>query len=278
MLPDQYCQHKAAKSGSSFYVSFRFLPSERRRAITALYAFCREVDDIVDDFPSDPGGARRKLDGWRREIADMYAGRPDHPIMQALMPHLEIYSLEKKYLDAIVDGMEMDLEKKRYGDFSELEKYCWHVAGTVGILAARIFGATRRKTQEYAEKLGLAFQLTNIIRDVGEDAARGRVYLPADEMNVFGVSVDDLRNRRQTSAFRELMQFQAKRALGFYDEAFALLPDQDRLSQKPGIMMASIYRELLLEIGRCGFPVLIKRVSLTKVRKFWLAWKAWVNG
>lgn len=277
MLPDQYCQHKAAGSGSSFYVSFRFLPPERRKAVTALYAFCREVDDIVDNHLSDIVAARQKLTGWRREIADMYMGHPDHLIMQALMPHLKIHSLEKPYFDAIIDGMEMDLEKKRYGNFAELEKYCWHVAGAVGILTSRIFGMTKPETQKYAEKLGLAFQLTNIIRDIGEDMERDRIYLPADEMDFFGVSADDLRNRRQTSAFRKLMQFQTRRALALYDEAFVLLPDQDRLSQKPGIMMASIYHELLLEIERCDFPVLEKRVSLTKIRKFWLAWKTWLN-
>ncbi len=277
MFPDQYCQHKAAGSGSSFYVSFRFLPPERRKAITALYAFCREVDDIVDDHALDSGSARGKLAGWRREIADMYAGHPVHLVMQALMPHLGPCSLESKYFDAIVDGMEMDLARKRYGNYAELEKYCWHVASAVGILAARIFGVTRPETLEYAEKLGLAFQLTNIIRDVGEDMGMGRIYLPADEMEFFGVAESDLENRRQTSAFVELMRFQARRALGLYDEAFALLPEQDRIAQKPGIMMALIYRELLQEIERCGFPVLTKRVSLTRIRKLWLVWKAWLN-
>ncbi len=277
MLPDQYCQHKAAGSGSSFYASFRFLPPVRRKAITALYAFCREVDDIVDDRRLPPETARSKLAGWRDEIADLYAGHPRHLITRALLPHLAPCSLEQAHFMAIVDGMEMDLDRHRYGTFGELARYCWHVAGAVGILAARIFGTSRPETLLYAEKLGLAFQLTNIIRDVGEDLAIGRIYLPADEMARFGVTETDLAERRGGAAFSELMRFQADRALSLYDEAFALLPDEDRAAQKPGIMMASIYRELLLEIIRCGFPVLSRRVSLSKGKKLWLAWKTWLH-
>lgn len=277
MLPDEYCQQKAAASGSSFYVSFRFLPADRRKAITALYAFCREVDDIVDDHIMPAGQARYKLDGWRREIADMQAGRPDHPITQALSRHLDAFNLDVTLLQAIIDGMEMDLEKIRYQSFDDLKKYCWHVASAVGILAARIFGLSNPQTEKYAEKLGLAFQMTNIIRDVGEDLKIGRIYLPADELKQFNVREDDLKNGRYTPEFRELMGFQAKRALSLYDEAFSLLPEEDRHSQRPGLMMASIYRELLLQIEKRDFPVLTEHVSLTKTKKLWLAWKAYVD-
>lgn len=169
MSPDEYCQQKTVQSGSSFYYSFLFLPPERRRAITALYAFCREVDDIVDEI-SDQSIARIKLAWWRNEVAQMYSGAPTHPVTQALKPHLQAYDLKQEHLQAIIDGMEMDLDQSRYLDFAGLRKYCWHVAGVVGILSASIFGVTDPKTLQYAEKLGLAFQLTNIIRDVGEDA------------------------------------------------------------------------------------------------------------
>lgn len=277
MLPDEYCQQKAAASGSSFYVSFRFLPADRRKAITALYAFCREVDDIVDDDTTDIERARFKLNGWRKEIAEMIAGRPDHPITQALSRHLDTFNLDVNLLLAIIDGMEMDLDKVRYDSFDDLKKYCWHVAGAVGILAARIFGLNNPQTEEYAEKLGLAFQLTNIIRDVGDDLKIGRIYLPADELNRFSVSENNLKNARYTPEFRNLMNFQAKRALSLYDEAFTLLPEEDRHAQKPGIMMASIYRELLLQIEKKDFPVLTERVSLPKTKKLWLAWKAYVD-
>jgi len=278
MSPDEYCQQKTVQSGSSFYYSFLFLPPERRRAITALYAFCREVDDTVDDT-SDGSLARIKLAWWRNEVASMYleAGTPTHPVMLALRPHLSVYDLKQEHLLAIIDGMEMDLDQSRYLDYPGLRKYCWHVAGVVGILSASIFGVTDPKTLEYAEKLGLAFQLTNIIRDVGEDARKGRIYLPVNELQQHGVTAADLLNARHSEKFEALMKFQTDRARACYDEAMALLPKQDRRAQRPGLMMAAIYRTLLDEIERDGFHVLSQRISLTPLRKLWLAWKTYVR-
>lgn len=277
MSPDDYCQQKAAQSGSSFYYSFLFLPPERRRAITALYAFCREVDDTVDEC-TDAAVARTKLIWWRKEIAAMLAGNPTHPVTLALQPHLAPYSLDGKHLQAIIDGMEMDLDQTRYLDFAGLQRYCWHVAGVVGLLSAGIFGATRPETLQYAEKLGLAFQLTNIIRDVGEDARKGRIYLPVSELQQFNGTAADILNARHTENFENLMRFQADRAHRAYDEAFALLPAEDRRAQRPGLIMAAIYRALLSEIERDGFHVLNQRISLTPIRKLWLAWKTYVRG
>ena len=277
MSPDEYCQQKTASSGSSFYYSFLFLPAERRRAITALYAFCREVDDTVDEC-SDESIARIKLAWWRTEIAAMYAGKQSHPVTQALQPHLQPYALEEKHLQAIIDGMEMDLNQTRYLDYTALQRYCWHVASVVGILSASIFGATRPETLQYAEKLGLAFQLTNIIRDVGEDARKGRIYLPVNELQQFGVTAADLLNARHSEKFEALMKFQAARAQAVYDEAFALLPKEDRRAQRPGLMMSAIYRTLLTEIEADGYHVLTQRISLTPIRKLWLAWKTFVFG
>ena len=277
MSPDDYCQEKAAKSGSSFYYSFLFLPPERRRAITALYAFCREVDDTVDDC-TDPMVARNKLLWWRKEIKAMLDGSPTHPVTQALQPHLVPYSLKGEHLLAIVDGMEMDLDQTRYLDYPGLKRYCWHVAGVVGILSASIFGFTRPETLQYAEKLGLAFQLTNIIRDVGDDARKGRIYLPVNELQQFNVTAADILNARHSENFEKLMAFQVQRAQAAYDEAFALLPAADRRAQRPGLMMAAIYRTLLNEIERDGYKVLNQRISLTPIRKLWLAWKTYVRG
>jgi phytoene synthase len=277
MSPDEYCQQKAAQSGSSFYYSFLFLSSERRRAITALYAFCREVDDTVDEC-TDAAIARTKLMWWRKEIGAMQAGNPTHPVTQALQPHLQAYAIESKYLLAIVDGMEMDLDQTRYLDFPGLQRYCWHVASVVGILSAGIFGATRPETLQYAEKLGLAFQLTNIIRDVGEDARKGRIYLPVNELQQFNVTAADILNARHSENFEKLMQFQAQRAQAMYDTAFALLPAEDRRAQRPGLIMAAIYRAILTEIEQDGFHVLDQRISLTPIRKLWLAWKTYVRG
>ena len=277
MSPDDYCQQKAAASGSSFYYSFLFLPPERRRAITALYAYCREVDDAVDET-SDESVARTKLAWWRKEVAAMLSGAPTHPVTKALQPHLATYALDGKHLVAIIDGMEMDLNQTRYLDYPALKRYCWHVASVVGILSASIFGVTRPETLAYAERLGLAFQLTNIIRDVGEDARKGRIYLPMNELQQFGVTAADLLNARHNDNFEKLMAFQAERAQKTYDEAFALLPKEDRRAQRPGLIMASIYRTLLTEIEEDKYHVLEHRISLTPLRKLWLAWKTYVRG
>ena len=277
MSPDEYCQQKTVQSGSSFYYSFLFLPAERRRAITALYAFCREVDDTVDEA-SDDSIARIKLAWWRNEVSSTYKGVPSHPVMKALQPHLAIYDLQQEHMQAIIDGMEMDLDQTRYLDYPAMQRYCWHVASVVGILSASIFGLTNPQTLKYAEKLGLAFQLTNIIRDVGEDARKGRIYLPVNELQQFGVTAADLLNARHSDKFEQLMAFQVARTQAVYDEAFALLPKEDRRAQRPGLMMAAIYRTVLGEIEADHYHVLTQRISLTPLRKLWLAWKTYIRG
>lgn len=277
MSPDEYCQNKAAQSGSSFYYAFLFLPPERRRAITALYAFCREVDDIVDNV-HEPSVARMKLTWWRAQVAQMFQGRPEHPVTKALQPHLEPFGLSCDRLLAVIEGMEMDLDKTRYATWDALRKYCWHAAGVVGELSASIFGYSDPHTLVYADKLGLAFQLTNIIRDVGDDARRGRIYLPAEDLERFGVTTADILERRHSQAFEELMRFQTQRARECYRDAMRALPEPDRRAQRPGLMMAAIYHTLLEEIERDRWQVLDQRVSLTPIRKFWLAWKIWVTG
>src|SRR6187549_259483 len=240
MTPQEYVQQKAAASGSSFYYAFLFLPKPRRAAITAFYAFCREVDDVVDEV-SDPGVARTKLAWWQSEVAQAFAGQPHHPVMQALMPCAAAFGIEQRQLQAVIEGCQMDLEQTRYLDFPGLERYCHLVAGVVGEVSAGIFGQTSPQTTEYAHKLGLAFQLTNIIRDVGEDAMRDRIYLPVSELQRFDVKAHEILKRQYSDRFSQLMKFQADRAHRLYDEAFALLPEADRRSQKPGLMMASIY-------------------------------------
>ena len=222
MTPDEYCQNKAAQSGSSFYYSFRFLPPDRRRAITALYAFCREVDDVADEV-ADIDVARIKLGWWRAELANLFQGHPQHPVTKALAPSLNPFGVDQARLNEIIDGMEMDLTRHRYKDFESLKLYCHRVAGVVGQLAAGIFGYTNPGTLNYAEQLGLAFQLTNIIRDVGEDARRDRVYLPLEELDKFGVSTGDILEARHSPAFEKLMLFQTERAKSVYAEAFSAL-------------------------------------------------------
>ena len=277
MTPEQYVQEKAAASGSSFYYAFLFLPPRRRAAITAFYAFCREVDDVVDEV-EDPGVAQTKLAWWQTEVSRAFAGDPQHPVMRALMPRSGEFGIEERQLQAVIQGCRMDLEQTRYLDFPALERYCHFVAGIVGEVAARIFGQSQQRTTEYAHKLGLAFQLTNIIRDVGEDAMRGRIYLPVNELQQFDVKAHEILNRVHSDRFVALMRYQAERAHRCYDEALALLPTADRRSQKPGLMMASIYRTLLREIEGDQFRVLNQRVSLTPLRKLWLAWRVQALG
>jgi phytoene synthase len=277
MTPEQYVQEKAAASGSSFYYAFLFLPAPRRAAITAFYAFCREVDDVVDDMV-DAGVAATKLAWWRNEVQQSFKGSPTHPVMKALMPHAATYTIEARHLLAVIDGCQMDLEQTRYLDYPGLQRYCHLVAGVVGEVAAGIFGQTDPQTTSYAHKLGQALQLTNILRDVGEDAMRGRIYLPVNELQQFDVKAHEILKRTYSDRFVALMKFQAQRAQGLYDEALALLPAADRRAQKPGLMMASIYRALLTEIERDNFQVLHQRVSLTPLRKFWLAWKVQALG
>jgi phytoene synthase len=276
MTPDEYCQQKAAASGSSFYYSFLFLPAERRRAITALYAFCREVDDVVDES-SDPHLAATRLAWWRSEVAGMFAGKPNHPVTRALGAFREQFSISEKGLNEIIDGMQMDLTQTRYLDWPSLERYCYRVAGVVGELAAGIFGYRDARTLEYARRLGIAFQLTNIIRDVGEDARKNRIYLPMADLQRFGVTAADILQGKESSAFSALMAFEAERAKAFYQQALEALPYGDRRAQRPGLIMAAIYRTLLDEIERDGFRVLTRRTSLTPLRKFWIAWKTWIT-
>ncbi len=277
MTPEQYVQQKAAASGSSFYYAFLFLSPPRRAAITAFYAFCREIDDVVDELV-DPGVAASKLAWWQAEVAQAFAGRPSHPVLQALLPLAADYQIKPHHLQAVIEGCQMDLTQTRYLDYAGLQRYCHLVAGVVGEVAANIFGQTQPQTLAYAHTLGQALQLTNIIRDVGEDARRGRIYLPLSDLQRFEVTAQEILTRSYSDRFTALMQFQARRAQALYDDALALLPEADRRAQKPGLMMASIYRALLREIEQDQFRVLHQRISLTPLRKLYLAWKVQALG
>lgn len=277
MNPFDYCQQKAAASGSSFYYSFLFLPEPRRRAIMALYAFCREVDDVVDET-DDLTLAQTKLDWWRKETAAIYDGTPTHPVGLALKEVIRDFNIQQTQLQEIIDGMQMDLQQTRYLDFKALHLYCYRVASVVGLCAAEIFGYKDPQTLKYAHDLGLAFQLTNIIRDVGEDARRGRIYLPVDELQRFNVPARQILDAQYSDEFRALMEFQIDRAEQYYDQALSQLPAGDRKSQRPGLVMAAIYRTLLREIRADGGRVLTYRTALTPVRKLWIATTTWIKG
>ena len=273
-----YCQQKVAESGTSFYYAFLFLPPEQRQAIHALYAFCREVDDVVDEC-EDPAVAVATLSWWRQEVALLESApgqpQPTHPVMIALKQVRTRFDLSLEYFNEIIDGMAMDLEYSRYPDFKSLSLYCYRVAGVVGLLSAEIFGVSDRKTLRYATELGTALQLTNIIRDVGEDARRGRIYIPVDELQQFNVPAADIMNARETPEFQALMAFQAERAQRYYASALDTLPMADRSAQRPGLIMAAVYRTLLDEITQDGFQVLKQKTTLPPLRKLWIALKTW---
>ena len=279
MLALDYCHQKVAESHSSFLSGFRFLSVEKRNAITVLYAFCRELDDVVDSC-TDPNVAQITLNWWRSDLEKVFNNEmPEHPVHQALKDIRASFDLPKNEFEALIDGMQMDLEQARYGSFDELKLYCHRVAGVVGRLIARILGFSNLKTLEYADKMGLALQLTNIIRDVGEDARQGRIYLPIEEMQKFDVPANVIMQCKPTENFAQLMQFQVNRARETYREAMLLLPAEDKKSQKVGLIMAAIYYALLNEIDRDGAQnVLTYKIAIPSPRKKRIALKTWLFG
>lgn len=279
MLALDYCHQKVAESHSSFLSGFRFLSVEKRNAITVLYAFCRELDDVVDGC-TDPNVAQITLNWWRSDLEKVFNNEmPEHPVHQALKDIRASFDLPKNEFEALIDGMQMDLEQARYGSFDELKLYCHRVAGVVGCLIARILGFSNTKTLEYADKMGLALQLTNIIRDVGEDARQGRIYLPIEEMQKFDVPANVIMQCKPTDNFAKLMQFQVNRARETYREAMLLLPAEDKKSQKVGLIMAAIYYALLNEIDRDGAQnVLTYKIAIPSPRKKRIALKTWLFG
>ena len=272
MTPIEYCRDKLANSRSSFQFAFQFLPPRERDGIIALYAFCREVDDVVDEM-REPSVARAKLGWWRDEIARLYAGSPQHPVTRALADVRQHARLEQRWFDEIITGMEMDLDHDGYETFDDLLLYCWRAAGVVGLLSAAVFGYDDPATEDYAQKLGTAFQLTNIIRDVAEDARRGRVYLARADLAHCGVGADDLTAATTSEQLRKLLAEYGRRAHAYYDAALAALPESDRYRQRSGLMMAAIYSQLLARLERDGYRVLERRTTLTPWRKLWLAWR-----
>ena len=274
MTPEQYVQDKAAHSGSSFYYAFMFLPPPKRAAITAFYAFCREIDDAVDDT-IDRGVAATKLAWWRQEVAAAFAGQPTHPATKALMPHTQAHCITATHLSAVIDGCQMDLDQTRYLDFAGLQRYCHLVAGVVGEVAATIFGRSSEQTVHYAHKLGQALQLTNIIRDVSTDLKRGRIYLPMDDLAWFHVTEHDLRAGSMTPNVKSLMRYQCRRARYYYRLASERLPRIDRRSLVAAEIMGEIYFAILRKIERARYDVFTRRIRVGRPRRAIIALDIW---
>jgi phytoene synthase len=276
MNPEEYCRQKAVAGGSSLHYSLLFLAPEKRAALTALLAFCREVEGVVDEC-SDARVARTKLAWWRLEVGRLFEGKPNHPVTNALLPFTGIFQSGADRLNQVIDGIEMDLAQTRYLDFAGLKRYCEQTTGAAAAAATEILGYRNALSLEYAGHLGIAVRLAKIIRDVGADARRNRIYLPMDEMKQFDVPAADILQMKHSGNFTKLMAFQAHRASAMFDAAIRSLPLEDRSAQRPGLIMAAICRATLAEVEQDGFRVLSHRTSLTPLRKLWLAWKTWVS-
>jgi len=270
VTPDRYCDERAAPRGSAPYYALLFAPPAERRAATAILAFRREVAEVVDEC-SDPAVARAKLEWWRQELDRAFAGSPEHPVTRALAPHLPRYHLAREQFAEIVDGAEMDLDQAEYPSYRELGLYCHRVAGVVWTLVAEVLGYSERQTLRYAQSLGMGAQLTDLLGSVRDDARRGHVRLPADEMGEFGITRQTLHAPETPVPLRALLTVQARRAREHFRRALEQLPDADRERQRPGLILAAIYGATLDEMEQDGFRVLERRVVLTPLRRLWIA-------
>jgi phytoene synthase len=265
------------RSGSNLALAFVVLPKEKRSAMTALYAFCREVDDVADEETAPVADRRARLAAWREDVRRACdGGSPEFPVNRELQPVIERFHLPFTLFDELIKGVEMDLDQTRYPDNAALDAYCYRVASVVGLLSIEIFGYSDPRCRVYAEALGKALQLTNILRDVGDDAVRGRIYLSEAELARFGVSPDEILRREDSDRFRRLAASVAARARGFYTIAKNSLPDADRKSMVAAELMGSVYWTLLRKIEDSGFPVLAdRRTRIHRFQKIWLILLAW---
>lgn len=266
------------ESGSSFYYAFRILPAAKRRAIYALYSFCRVVDDCVDE---EGGEGEAGLDRWLEEVRRCFGGRPETDLGRELAAALSRFPMPLRSFEDIVAGCRMDLTTRRYATFEDLRVYCERVASAVGLATIEIFGYRDPQTREYARELGLALQLTNILRDVATDAARGRLYLPLEDLERFQVSEAEVlapSPDARRPGVAALLGFQGERARAHYDRAAALLPDADRRALLSAEVMAAVYRETLEQLARRGYPIGGARVRLSRPRKLWITARTVLRG
>ena len=268
--------HFAQAVSSNFYYSFLFLPGPKRRAIKDVYEFCRILDDIVDRDHKDRDPLR-ELDYWRDELEACYQGCPETPCGERLTDTIEEFALPKQPFIDLIEGMEMDLEWQSYQTFADLREYCYRVASAVGLICIEIFEYESPRTREYAVNLGIALQLTNIIRDLKDDLALGRIYIPLEDLERFGYSERDLRANLYNSPFIQLMKFEHARTLSYFDKAAASLPDQDRSAMFAAEIMSAIYRELLDRIQAVQFDIYRNQITVPKKRRARIALSTWLN-
>jgi 15-cis-phytoene synthase len=276
MNPTRFVSRLTRKSRSNFFYAFLCLPRPQREALYAVYAFCRIVDDAVDVGQDQPA-KRKELDRWRGEIAQVFDGSPTHPAAQRLQAAVKLFPIPREALNEIIAGVEMDLDRSTYKTFDDLYPYCYRVASAVGLCCIEIFGYSDVRAREYAVNLGVALQLTNIMRDVQPDALAGRVYLPQDDLDRFGVAAGDLAAGRYTPDFLRLMQHQAARARDYYERAWTALPRSDEHRLFAAEIMGRTYFALLETIERRRFQVFGGRVSVPTPRKLGIALRCWVQ-
>jgi phytoene synthase len=272
----EYCARLTRQSRSNFYYSFLFLAKEKREAIYAVYAFCRTVDDVADG-PAPVVEKQTSLEAWRRELDRCYQGKPEHPITAKLAQSLLQFPIAKEYFDELIAGVEMDLTRNRYSTFRELYEYCYRVAGVVGLMCIEIFGYRNPKAKDYAVNLGVALQLTNIMRDLRVDAERGRIYLPQEELARFGYSETELLQGVYNPAFVGLMRFCGGRARQYFHNASQLLAAEDRRSLFAAEIMGRIYYQLLDAIEATEYRVFDRTITLPTTRKLWIALSIWAR-
>ena len=270
-----HCASITRRSSSNFYYAFMLLPAARRQALYSVYAFCRFVDDIADD--QSVGHPAELLARWREELERVFNGTPPHPISRSLAHNVRRFAIPRRYFEEIIDGVEMDLGRTRYASFEELRLYCHRVASAVGLVCIEIFGYRNPRARQYAEHLGIAFQLTNIIRDVSEDAGRGRIYLPLEDLARFGVREDEILRGIDTLELRRLLAFEVERARSFYAQAEQALPAEDRAAMVCAEAMRSIYQALLERIASQGCGVIGRRYRLSTPRKLYLVGRTWAG-
>jgi phytoene synthase len=268
-----YCERLARSEAGNFYHAFRLLPAPQRRAMCALYAFMRVTDDLTDG-PGSAGEKQAALDRWRAQLDKALHGQYEHPLHFAFHNTLQAHSIPREYVDAVLDGVEMDLSKTTYSTFAELYLYCYRVASAVGLCCIHIWGCTAENAKVLAEKAGIAFQLTNILRDLREDVARGRVYLPQEDLERFGYPVCQLEKGERNEPFRELMRFEVERARGYYQSSEPLAGMLPRAGRAVYQVMSRTYHGLLGAIEARDFDVFTSRVSLSRWRKLSLVLQA----
>lgn len=266
----RYCDLLARREARNFYPAFRLLPGDQRRAMCALYAFMRIADDLSDEVGAVEE-KRRRLADWRQSMRQALTGAYAHPAHPALHHAVTTFAIPAAYLEAVIDGVEMDLTAVSYATFDDLRRYCWHVASAVGLACIHIWGFRGERAKEYAEAAGIAFQLTNILRDLKEDAGRGRVYLPREDLERFGYDAKGLQQGVRDESFRALMRFEVARARSCYEHAMAIAPLLDRAGRAVFLLMSRTYQSLLDEIETADYDVFSRRVRVSRWRKLMLA-------